>query len=382
MAETTRTILLVEDEAVIAMMEKAILTRQGYNVLTAASGEEAVRAALEIPTINLILMDIDLGPGMDGTTAAQRILGYREVPVIFLSSHTEPEIVSRTERITSYGYIVKNSGDTVLAASIKMAFRLFEARKKERRTAGKLAHSQDLMRYVIEHDRSAIAIHDRNLNYLYVSDAYLRSFGATQEKVVGRHHYEVFPDLPQKWRDVHQRALTGEILTGDNDLFRREDGTELWTRWECRPWYDDDGTIGGIIVNTQVINDERETSQARDKLKAYEQKWHAVANHAPYPILELSGCGRILTVNPAGITLLGLPPTGPSALTLTDVCVGDCRRKAMALLKRVMAGEPGMETLQLGLNGAAAQSFAVTIHRVDDGSAVAMGLTVAPLGAS
>ena len=59
--------------------------------------------------LDLILMDIDLGKGMDGTEAAQIILHNREIPIVFLSNHTEKEIVNKTEKITSYGYVVKNA---------------------------------------------------------------------------------------------------------------------------------------------------------------------------------------------------------------------------------------------------------------------------------
>ncbi len=123
-----KTILLVEDEAIIAMDEAALLERRGCAVIVASSGSAAVDAVLRNPHIDLVLMDIDLGAGVDGTAAAERILAHREVPIVFLSSHTEPEVVERTEGITSYGYVVKDSGETVLLASIKMAFRLFAAR--------------------------------------------------------------------------------------------------------------------------------------------------------------------------------------------------------------------------------------------------------------
>ena len=71
-------------------------------------------------------MDIDLGEGMDGTSCPLPFF-LIEIPVVFLSSHIEKEIVEKTEKITSYGYVVKNTGITVLDASIKMAFKLFEA---------------------------------------------------------------------------------------------------------------------------------------------------------------------------------------------------------------------------------------------------------------
>ncbi len=122
-----KTILLVEDEAIIAMSESRMLGRNGYTVLVAGSGGEAVEIAGKRNDLDLILMDIDLGSGMDGTEAAEMILKIRDLPILFLSSHTEPEIVQKTENITSIGYVVKNSGDTVLLASIRMAFRIHEA---------------------------------------------------------------------------------------------------------------------------------------------------------------------------------------------------------------------------------------------------------------
>ncbi len=129
MANTTgTTILLVEDEAVTALAEAQTLERHGYAVITAHSGEEALEALAGNPAIDIVIMDVDLGPGMDGPETAEKILERRDIPVLFLSSHTEPEIVDKTERITSYGYVVKHTGITVLLASIRMAFRLHRAK--------------------------------------------------------------------------------------------------------------------------------------------------------------------------------------------------------------------------------------------------------------
>ena len=127
-----KTILLVEDEAIVLLATAKMLERHGFRVLTAGSGETAVDIALTRPEIDLVLMDIDLGAGMDGTQAAELILSEQDLPLVFLSSHTEQTVVDRTERITSYGYIVKNTGETVLLASINMAFRLWEAEQNFR----------------------------------------------------------------------------------------------------------------------------------------------------------------------------------------------------------------------------------------------------------
>lgn len=128
-SQRTKTILLVEDQALIAMAEKLTLERSGYSVLLAYSGEQALELVAATDDLDLVLMDINLGAGIDGTAAAERILRDRDVPIVFLSSHTEPAVVEKTEGITSYGYIVKNAGDTVLLAAIRMAFRLYEAKR-------------------------------------------------------------------------------------------------------------------------------------------------------------------------------------------------------------------------------------------------------------
>jgi PAS domain S-box-containing protein len=132
-----------------------------------------------------------------------------------------------------------------------------------------LAHSHDLMRYIIEHANSAVAVHDRDLRYIYVSQRYLDEYKVKERDVIGKHHYDVFPDLPQKWRDVHQRALAGEVSSADRDPYHRADGTLEWTRWECRPWYEAGGAIGGIIVYTEVIT---ERVRAEEALRESEQR--------------------------------------------------------------------------------------------------------------
>ncbi len=124
-------ILLVEDEFVVAKLQKRNLEKYGYQVIIAYSGEKAIELLQEKNSFDLILMDINLKTGMDGIEAAEVILKDHDIPIIFISSHTEDEVLKKTEKITFYGYVVKNSGIVILDKSIRKALTLFYDRIKK-----------------------------------------------------------------------------------------------------------------------------------------------------------------------------------------------------------------------------------------------------------
>ena len=126
-------ILLVEDEAILAMDETMLLKENGFRVTVAYRGIDAIEAARSDRDISLVLMDIDLGPGIDGTQAAARILEIRELPIVFLTSHAGRKVVSQAKRVSRYGYVLKSSGTFVLLEAITMAFELFAANQRPAR---------------------------------------------------------------------------------------------------------------------------------------------------------------------------------------------------------------------------------------------------------
>jgi CheY-like chemotaxis protein/ligand-binding sensor protein len=131
-------VLLVEDESIIALSETLALAASGYQAEVASSGEKAVEMALSSPYA-LVLMDIDLGPGIDGGEAAKRIRDAGGPPVVFLSSHSEESALAKTRDAGAYGFIVKGSGDRILRTSVRMALELSAALRNLAESEGRWA---------------------------------------------------------------------------------------------------------------------------------------------------------------------------------------------------------------------------------------------------
>lgn len=179
-----------------------------------------------------MLVDVDLGPGMDGTQAARRILESRDLPVLFLSSHVEPEVVARTETVTSYGYVVKNSGTMVLLTSIKMAFRLHESNRKAALSARRFeAVSGTTM--------EGFWISDSEGRILEINQAYSRMTGYSREELLGM-------------RIAYLEAVMDETAIREEILRVRRLGSD---RFETRHRAKDGRTIE-VEVNATVVPDQ------------------------------------------------------------------------------------------------------------------------------
>jgi PAS domain S-box-containing protein len=122
----------VEDDRIVALAESRMLEDRGYAVRCAGSGEEALAELEARPLPDLVLMDIDLGDGIDGAEAASRALERWDLPILFLTSHSSAEMVEKVRGISRYGYVVKSSGASVILSCVETAL---ELRGKEAKLA-------------------------------------------------------------------------------------------------------------------------------------------------------------------------------------------------------------------------------------------------------
>lgn len=124
--------------------------------------------------------------------------------------------------------------------------------------------SEDLLSF-IENAPIAVALFDNSMRYLAASRRWIDDYKLDCESLLGRLHYEVFPETPTHWRIAHQQGLSGATLR-DEELFLRHDGSVKWDRWILLPWYESRDSIGGIIVLTEDITDRKHLEQENQDL--------------------------------------------------------------------------------------------------------------------
>lgn len=302
----SKKILLVEDEALIALSEAKTLQKHGYEVVTAYEGSKAVEMVDADPDIHLILMDIDLGRGLDGTQAAQRILEKHDLPIAFLSSHTEPEVVEKTEGITSYGYIVKNTGETVLLASIKMAFRLYDAhmelkkQKENLRTAlvqqeqieeELIAKSDELDRY-FNSSLDLLCIATVGGDFIRLNPEWEKLLGYTIDELEGRSFMDfIHEDDKESTREALSRLDDEEEVHNFVNRYCCKDGSYRWLEWRSTP-------SGSTVY-----------AVARDitKRKEMEDNLRITLDSIGDAVISTDIDGRIIRMNPVAERLCGWP---------------------------------------------------------------------------
>ncbi|MBD1803921.1 PAS domain S-box protein [Microcoleus sp. FACHB-SPT15] len=166
-----------------------------------------------------------------------------------------------------------------------------------------LQEREAILHLFAQYAPAGIAMLDRDMRYLIASQRWVDEYNLDSiESLMNHSHYEIFPEVPERWQEIHQRCLAGAQEKCDEDLFVRADGTEQWISWEIRPWYTATDEIGGIVIFSIDVTHRKNAETA---LQISEERFRRAVLDSPMPIILHAEDGEVLQINQTWTELSG-----------------------------------------------------------------------------
>ncbi len=212
---------------------------------------------------------------------------------------------------------------------------------------------EEILQLFFKYVPTGIAMFDRQMHYLMASQRWLEDYNlGSVESVLGRSHYDIFPDVPERWRQIHQRCLAGAIERCEADCFERADGSLHWRRWEVRPWYQANQEIGGIIIFAEDITARKQTETAlqESQLRLQQQlaEIEAIYQSAPIGLNVLDSDLRFVRINQRLAEMNGLSMEAHLGHTVREL-LPDLADASEQLLRPIL--ETGKPLLNVEITG-------------------------------
>lgn len=182
----------------------------------------------------------------------------------------------------------------------------------------------------------SIAMFDMGMKYVATSQRWVEEYGRGHTDLLGKSHYEIHPDVPEIWKEIHQRGLSGETLKNDDDLWIQADGTRNWLRWAVVPWHDGKGRIEGIIISAENITERKLAELA---LSQSEQNYRILLEHASDGIFIFNDRGQYIQVNEVACALMGYSREELLSMNITDLIAPEDLQRQPLRMEELRNGE-------------------------------------------
>jgi PAS domain S-box-containing protein len=245
------TILIVEDDAVLAMNLRRMISLMGYTIAgPLASGEKALTFLTE-NRVDLVLMDIELAGAMNGITAAETINRSTDVPIVFLTGFSRDPLLEQARIAAPYGYLIKPVSERELAATLDMALHRHLLDRKLKESQKALEKSEAKYRHFFENSPLGIFRVTLGGKPLAINAEMARIYGCdTPEETLG-----AFTDLAKQfYRDPARRqefiAQLREHGLVNNFEYegRKKNGGNIWISMNAKLIHSDESGQSGEQV--------------------------------------------------------------------------------------------------------------------------------------
>jgi diguanylate cyclase (GGDEF)-like protein/PAS domain S-box-containing protein len=292
LAPASPTLLVVEDESVVAMDLDGQLHDMGYQVCGCVdNGHDAIdRARADKP--DLILMDIVLKGDMDGIAAASVIGSELHIPVLFLTAYSDDQTVERAANTWPYGYLTKPFQNRELRAGIEVALRKAGLERA-------LRNSERWLSSVLRGVGDAVIATGADGVIRLVNPAAERLLGCDAKTLQGRVPRDVI--RLEDAGGAAPLALAANELAGAAVLVTR-DGARVPVDVSAGPIADEQGQPLGAAM---VLHDMRERVRAEQRLARSEHRFRSAFDNAPLGVALVGMDNRFVRVNHALCRLLG-----------------------------------------------------------------------------
>lgn len=250
-------ILIVEDDPVIARALSQRLKNLGYEVCGIAStGAGAVELAGK-DSPDLVLMDVRLEGGMEGTEAAASIRSFFNVPIVFVTAHADDQVLESAKKADPFGYLIKPYTETALRTTIEMS--LYKARAEKA-----LVQANKEWESTFDAVSDLIMILDNEHRIVRANKATLDKLGTTAQNLIGRFCFQTVHGL-----DAPPPTCPHSRLLADGKVHRVEFAEErLGGVFEVSvsPCRDAQGRLWGSVHVAHDITERKRAEEEREKL--------------------------------------------------------------------------------------------------------------------